>query len=121
MKTYIVMLVMLSVSIPLAIKFGVENVELKTANTGPCMLNNSVFDDSPFSGSSLDDKYLPNNIDTYKKTDAFQSELSNNPHEGMVDFEPEQDQPQAGRLGQKCEFGVCLPSQEERGMPRVSN
>lgn len=110
MKTYFILILLLAISIPMAIKFGIENSELRKAENGPCILNLGFPDDTP-----LKDKLVPNNLENIKKIDAFQNGVSNKPRDGMVEFSNSNEDTSEKRIGQECQFGVCLPGAESPG------
>ena len=110
MKTYILLILLIAIAIPMAIKFGIGHSDLKTAsNVGPepCMINN-------FTNDSLQDRMLPKNLDNLKKPDAFQPNLDNHPKDGMVNMDDFQEDT-SNRVGQRCEFGLCLPGEQQPG------
>lgn len=109
MRTYILLILLIAIAIPMAIKFGIGHSELKTAanvGPGPCMINN-------FTNDSLQDRMLPKNLDNLKKPDAFQRELDNHPKDGMVDMDSFEENRGGNRIGEQCEFGLCTPGQEQ--------
>lgn len=108
MRTYILLILLIAIAIPMAIKFGIGHADFKTASNvgpGPCMINN-------FTNESLQDRMLPKNLDNIKKPDAFQKEIDNRPKEGMINLEGFQEDT-SNRVGQQCEFGLCRPGQQQ--------
>lgn len=108
MKTYIILILLIAIAIPMAIKFGIGHADFKTASNvgpGPCIINN-------FTNDTLQDRMLPKNLDNMHKTDAFQKELDNHPKDGMVNMNGFQKET-PNRVGQQCEFGLCIPGQQQ--------
>ena len=109
MKTYVVVFLLLAIAIPIAIKYGINHAsDNVTGGAGPCIINN-------FTNDSLQDRHLPNNLDNMSKPDAFQPALDNHPKDGMVNMDGFKEENNANRVGQKCEFGLCLPGQPQPG------
>lgn len=109
MRTYLVLVLFLAIAVPMAIKFGIEHSGAPTgaAAPGPCMLNNN------FSSEPLLDRVLPKNLDTLNKPDAFQPALNNQHKPQMVNFEGFQEDT-SNRVGQNCQFGQCLPGNQQQ-------
>ncbi len=111
MRTYIILILLIAIAIPMAIKYGIRQTDVKTATgvgQGPCMINN--FDN--FSESPLQDRILPKNLDNMQKTDAFQQNLDNHPRDGMVNMDGFQEDT-SNRVGQNCQFGQCLSGTQQ--------
>lgn len=108
MKTYIVVFLLLAIAIPMAIKYSINHSVIhKACDDGPCLINN-------FTNDSLQERHLPTNLNQMNKPDAFQPRLDNHPKDGMVDMDGFQED-ENNRVGQKCEFGLCLPGQQQPG------
>lgn len=107
MKTYVILFLLLAIGIPMLVKYSIDHSADVTGGAGPCMINN-------FTNDSLQDRKLPKNLDNINKTDAFQPSLDNRPKDGMVNMDNFQEN-SSNRVGQKCEFGMCLPGQQQPG------
>lgn len=111
MRTYIILILLIAIAIPMAIKFGITHSNVKTASNvapGPCMINN-------FTNDSLQDRMLPKNLDNLKKPGALQPSLDNRPKDEMINMDGFRDDDNTNRVGQNCEFGLCLPGQQQPG------
>lgn len=109
MRTYIILILLIAIAIPMAIKFGIGHANLKTASSvgqGPCIINN-------FTDDSLQDRMLPKNLDNLKKPDAFQPGLDNHPKDGMVNMEGFDQKRDTTKIGEQCEFGLCTPGTQQ--------
>lgn len=109
MRTYIILILLIAIAIPMAIKFGIGHANVRTASSvgpGPCIINN-------FTNDSLQDRMLPKNLDNMQKTDAFQPNLDNHPKDGMVNMNDFEQNRNPNRIGEKCEFGLCTPGQQQ--------
>ncbi len=107
MRTYLILLLLLAIAVPMAIKYGIlhEGLKISGCGTGPCLINR--FTDEP-----LLDRVLPNNLDNMKRVDAFQNELDNHPRDEMINMDGFQQNSQNENIGQNCQFGMCLPGQQ---------
>ena len=104
MRTYIILVVLLAICIPMAIKYGIVHekfIATESCNQGPCLIHN-------FTNEPLRDRVLPKNLQNLQKTDAFQPELDNHPHDEMINMDGGQENVQNPQ-GQNCQFGMCLP------------
>lgn len=109
MRTYIILILLIAIAIPMAIKFGIGHANVRTASSvgpGPCIINN-------FTDDSLQDRMLPKNLDNLKKPDAFQPGLDNHPKDGMVNMDSFDEKRNPDQIGEQCEFGLCTPGSQQ--------
>ncbi len=110
-RIYVVLVLLLAIAIPMAVKYSINHANVhKACNDGPCLINNF----SDFSNDPLQERHLPNNLEKMSKPDAFQPNLDNHPKDEMINMDGFQED-SANRVGQKCEFGLCLPGQQQPG------
>lgn len=71
--------------------------------------------DSALNLPSLNDKYMPNNLNNMQKPNAFQPKIIEPYNESMVDFGENPQQTEENQIENQvqydadCQFGVCLP------------
>ena len=70
---------------------------------------------SAFSMPSLNNKYIPNNLNNMQKTNAFQPQIVNPYNETRLNFGETQQQAEQNAVENQveynanCQFGVCMP------------
>lgn len=58
---------------------------------------------------SLQDKYIPNNLNDMQKTDAFTPKYLTPYHEMLINTKDEPTGGAASNYNSNCQFGICLP------------
>ena len=65
---------------------------------------------SNFESKSLQQKYLPNNLENMQKTDAFKSNYFKPYHNELINTESSNStQMPENNYNSNCQFGTCLP------------
>lgn len=70
---------------------------------------------SAFSSPTLNDKYIPNNLNNMQKTNAFQPQIINPYDDSRVKFGETQQQVEQNpaenqvEYNANCQFGICIP------------
>ena len=107
MKTYIFLIILIAIAIPMVVKYGILNFDWPVvANCdGPCLVTD-------FTNDSIEDRVLPNNLKKLERPDAFQNDLDNTPKDHMLNMDGFAQQDTNNNQGQNCQFGQCLPTQQ---------
>lgn len=115
MKTYIIFIVLLAVIIPLTVKLTIASLPTGGANTEPCMINlqsdNNLELDTPVQSKPMrlqQEINTPAN-ETVQKINPFANTFDNASMPSDTQIEDDSDITNQKRMGQKCEFGLCLP------------
>ena len=116
MKIYIIFILILAAVIPLTVKLTLNSVTpTGGANTEPCMINfqadKDLDLDTPVPPTKMKPQQQINQEanETVQKINPFAQQFDNNPKPSDTQIEDDSDVTNQKRMGQKCEFGLCLP------------
>ena len=123
MKIYIILILFLAMFIPMAIKYRLMENELITAQSKPCIINLQS-DSEPFKSNNLNGSWSENlkiNTQTgaasningdFGKDNPFSPNIektSRQQPEWGIDSQTNGSDASVKRVGQTCNFGLCLP------------
>ena len=115
MRSFIIFALLLAIIIPLTVKLTINSYATGGAKTEPCMINlqseNNLDLDTPVPSNSMQpqQKIYTGANETVQKINPFANTFNNSEPSTDTQIEEDSNITNPKRMGQKCEFGLCLP------------